>query len=753
MGKLLRTLWLAVAPGCLVLAASCRPSLAYRNPVGCGFQDPAPVEYRGEYYLVQASGPRVDLYSSRNLVEWKREARIFQHPEGRIIWAPELHVVNGRFYLYLSQLEGTCYRPRLRVAVSSRLHGPYTLTGFDIPGAIDPSLFRTSTGEMYLLEAGFPQGDDHCGESHIRVWRLTDPVTLAAESSPLTISQPDNNWEWIVNEGPQALERKGQVVTLYSANGSDRVDYCIAWLKGRLARLSRWQDGLWSKPQPNPILSKRGAGPRAATYCDPRAVPGVWGPGHGSAVRGLNGFEEWFVYHRKRYTSVDWKRDLAIDRLFWLRPNNADPADPGDRPFIEGPTDSSDSHEARDPAQPTVLDRFDAQGRIGNTPAGWIPVAGRWVISPDGSLLQTDASPGLKVAHTSHRAGSVVVECWVKLGSSAGDGAKAGLALWDGPNETLLFAVGRSGGAPAIYVRSINGPERGWQALSLPSGLSGTDFRRYHLLRVEKNGTFYTLQVDGQDAGWLEGRAGPARAGLFCEGTLAEFDGFRATEGFVDSFRWRGHSWGDSAGGRRASGEWSIHELRPAGYLGQPEWRVLRQNALGPASGPWNAVFRPERGREYEFSVAVSEVQRGSSSGFPKYGIFACYADEDNYSVAFLDARLRVLATFGRVRGQAQSWQNSALPADFSPSAFNTLRVVKTGPTQRFYVNGQLLQTRTFDVPEGQVGLVVEDTRADYDDVTFTLLGAPAGEDTGGGVPDTTDKYPPTPEPDRRRSD
>ncbi|BCW99697.1 MAG: hypothetical protein KatS3mg024_2524 [Armatimonadota bacterium] len=66
----------------------------------------------------------------------------------------------------------------------------------------------------------------------------------------------------------------------------------------------------------------------------------------------------------------------------------------------------------------------------------------------------------------------------------------------------------------------------------------------------------------------------------------------------------------------------------------------------------------------------------------------------------------------------------------------------------------RLLQTRTFDILEGQVGLVVEDTRADYDDVTFVLLGNPAVRDTDGdGSPDLMDKSPPTPGPQRQHSD
>jgi len=166
------------------------------------------MEYRGEYYMAQSTGSQVVLFRSTDLVNWTNQGIIFTHPQWHVIWAPELHVVNGTFYLYISDLEGTCYKPRMRVATSDALMGPYQLvssSAFDIPGAIDPSLFVSSWGDSYLLGAMFPAGGDGCGLSDIAIWKLSGPAALAPGYPVMVASEPDQPWEWIVNEGPQAI--------------------------------------------------------------------------------------------------------------------------------------------------------------------------------------------------------------------------------------------------------------------------------------------------------------------------------------------------------------------------------------------------------------------------------------------------------------------------------------------------------------------------------------------------------------------
>lgn len=740
----------------LLAAGTGTRCFAYTNPVGCGYQDPAPIEYRGEYYFPQSMGSYVFLYRSRDLVHWEQDRLIFTHPQGRVIWAPELHVLNGKFYLYISDLVATCVGMKIKVAAADSLHGPYSLlndSAISIPAAIDPSVFRSSSGDLYLTGAFFPGGDGGCGESWIRFWKMDDPATIAPGGQEgLTVSKPQQWWEWKVNEGPQAIEHKGLVYVLFSTNGSDRVDYNITSVSAPLGALEAWQPVLWRKPDYNPILSKRGPGPLPGDYCSASAVPGVWGTGHGSLVEGPSGLEDWFVYHRKRNTGINWTRDLAIDRLFWLQPNQTG-ASYGDIPYINGPTDSSDLLPADDPIQPLFADTFDPGVNTAKTPPGWAVLSGLWRVVSSGSLMQIGPPDGLRAAVTAPLAEDLVAQVWSRCTPSQSPESATGLMLKSPGGAWAGFVVRDVAGSVSAAYRVVDGTDTGWVELPDADKVDLASCSVWHKLRIDKAGRRLVFMLDGLQIGEAEGPEGPARAGLCSIGT-AEFDGFRLTRGYRNGLETPVQTWAESRAGRGALGEWSITALHEPGVLGQPEWNVLRQNELGLDGGHiWKAAFHGDVSERYEFSVAVSEVERGTTSSFPKYGIYTSYTDEDNYSVAFLDPRNNVLATYGRRDGTVLGWQNSVLPLGFDSSKFNTLRVVRDGREQRFYVNETLLQTRTFRIPAGQVGLLVEDTRADYDDLRHIQLPPAEPEDSDGdGVPDAQDNAPLVPNPNQQDS-
>jgi beta-xylosidase len=743
----------AVTTGIVALVSACvvsMPAAAYKNPVGCGFQDPAPVEFRGEYYLYQSAGAQIALYTSRDLVNWTYEGIVFTHPQQHTIWAPEAAVVNGMVCLYISDMGAV---PSLRAAVSANPRGPFTLlTGsnsMSLTPAIDPSLFTSSSGDIYMLGSGLPNWGSWW-YSEIWIWKMSSPTTATQGVDRITVSKPDRSWEGTVNEGPHAVERNGICYVFYSGEGADRPDYTIAYVKAPVSRLAEWADGLWFKPAHNPILKKRGPGPEPEDSPCP-GDPGVWGPGHGGLLLGPNGLENWYVYHRKRYNSISWERDLAIDRLFWIRPNFASEEDVGEMAIIAGPTDSTDGVDVRDPVSATFADWFDPGDRVGKAPPGWTFISGNWRVTEDGSMRQSDTGSLPCIAISGVPSGDLVVEGWVKLSPGQSSQARVGIGCYAGPGSMVLFAVGRVGHTPSSVVKVVDGVDGEWMELPTASGPLSYDFTRYSLLRIEKVGGWYTFYLNGRRVGTASGFDGPMRAAVFTDSADAEFDGFRTTIGGVETFEGPSVRWLPTDAPATAPGDWKIHELRPAGSLGQTEWRVLRQDELGVAPGThWKAVFRPGSAPNYDFSASISEVERGTSSSFPKYGLYSCYRDAQNYSMVFIDQQYQVLATYGVVNGQVQGWRNAALPAGTDPASFNTLRVVKIGTVQEFYVNGVLLQIRTFDIPEGRVGLVVEDTRADYDNVTYFRIDSPEDFDQDGdGIPDIYDNAPLIPNPDQ----
>jgi len=86
----------AVAPD----TSSCTVS----NPIADG-EDPWVVRRNDWYYLVESTGGGISVYRSKKLTDLKRnEVPVWSAPEEgwnqSHIWAPELHFVNGRWYIY-----------------------------------------------------------------------------------------------------------------------------------------------------------------------------------------------------------------------------------------------------------------------------------------------------------------------------------------------------------------------------------------------------------------------------------------------------------------------------------------------------------------------------------------------------------------------------------------------------------------------------------------------------------------------------
>jgi hypothetical protein len=112
-------------------------------------------------------------------------------------------------------------------------------------------------------------------------------------------------------------------------------------------------------------------------------------------------------------------------------------------------------------------------------------------------------------------------------------------------------------------------------------------------------------------------------------------------------------------------------------------------------------------------NVDVSE----GVSPFPKYGIYAIYKNSSNHVIATIDRNSRLLATAATANGVGHTWQDTPLPSWLDLYWYNTIRVVKEGNVFKFYVEDVLLQTRDFgtiDLNDGQIGLITEDTPAEF---------------------------------------
>lgn len=218
--------------------------------------DPFILLWEGKYYAYGTyAADGIAVYVSDDLERWSIPAGaangLALHKNDvwadRWFWAPEVYVVNGKFYMYYSADEHIC------VAVADSPLGPF-VQQVQQPmladeKAIDNSLFRDDDGKNYLFFDRFNDG------SVVWVAEMeADFIHLKPETmtSCIHVSQ---SWEEVwprVNEGAFVCKHKGIYYMTYSANSYESPFYGV----GFATATSPY--GPWTKYENNPILQKPG---------------------------------------------------------------------------------------------------------------------------------------------------------------------------------------------------------------------------------------------------------------------------------------------------------------------------------------------------------------------------------------------------------------------------------------------------------------------------------------------------------------
>ncbi len=278
----------------------------------------------GDYYFI-ASVPeydRLEIRKSSTLTGLADvEAAIVWHkpesgPMSALIWAPELHFIDSRWYIYFAaapsqEIVDGLFQHRMYVlecADADPLKGKWVEKGqistqFD-SFSLDATHFRHH-GKSYYLWA---QKDPAIrGNSNLYLAEMENPWTL--KTVPVMLSKPELEWEiqgfW-VNEGPAVITHGNKIFISYSASATDE-NYCIGLL---------WADvnsditdpAQWHK-SPKPVFTTQ------TDNCQ-------FGPGHNSFTRDEND-RDILVYHARNYTDIegdplyDPNRHTRIKTLEW----------------------------------------------------------------------------------------------------------------------------------------------------------------------------------------------------------------------------------------------------------------------------------------------------------------------------------------------------------------------------------------------------------------------------------------------------
>lgn len=261
----------------------------FTNPLGDdGHPDPCIVYCEREecYYGISTSGFPLWGDDSLTIHRAKNFEDIFSKSESRLayksnaddethgfLWAPELHNINGKWYIYTSCENSPDDNEKHIIVLEAKTDSPFD--GFKISGhinrnifAIDPSVYQdVDSGRLYLCSS--PVID---GIQMIAIQELKSPTEPVGEMQ--IIAKPDLVWETlppydgknaIVEGGYFVKSPNGRLFILYSANGCWSDDYAIGLLEFKGKEMV--DAGSWEK-HPDIILKKgnKNFGPGHATF-------------------------------------------------------------------------------------------------------------------------------------------------------------------------------------------------------------------------------------------------------------------------------------------------------------------------------------------------------------------------------------------------------------------------------------------------------------------------------------------------------
>ena len=239
-------------------------------------------------------------------------------PMGAHIWAPELHYLQGKWYLYFAAGDAEDKWHIRPYVLECRGQDPLR------DGWMEKGMLRGADGDEFSFRSFSLDATvfEHRGEyycvwaektgvgkmiSNLYIARMESPTRLATVQELL--STPDYDWErrgfW-VNEGPAVLKHNGKIYLTYSASDTG-ANYCMGMLT-----LDESGDPLdprcWEKNR-SPVLKSD-------------EEKGIYGPGHNSFSMDEEGSPV-IIFHARTQKEIqgdpldDPNRHAMIRKVFW----------------------------------------------------------------------------------------------------------------------------------------------------------------------------------------------------------------------------------------------------------------------------------------------------------------------------------------------------------------------------------------------------------------------------------------------------
>ncbi len=292
-----------VVVGLPLAAATATPETTKRlfsNPILGAGQDPSVVTHDGWYYYTQSSPDttRITIRRSRSIKSLAAAHSVVAWRGGTAgspccqWWGPELHEIDGEWFIYVAADGGRNAGHRLQLLWSHSPLGPFRYAGeLRTPGdlwSIDPSPLELPGGGLFMFWSGWPRRADRT--QNIYVAAMRNPWTVIGRRT--AVSVPTYAWERHsgglnvdVNESPEPIVHGSTVSVTYSASGCWTPNYSLGLLHAPLGAnlLSR---SSWTK-SPAPIFRTNSG-------------TGVYGPASNGWFVSPDGTQTWFAFNAVR---------------------------------------------------------------------------------------------------------------------------------------------------------------------------------------------------------------------------------------------------------------------------------------------------------------------------------------------------------------------------------------------------------------------------------------------------------------------
>lgn len=293
-------------------------SKTFKNPILETGPDPWVFKDNDTYFVTFTTGNNITLIRTKKMSDLKKGVQkvIWIPPasgmNSKEIWAPELHKINGVWYLYYAASNGDNSTHRMWVLEnpsSDPLEGVWTDKGVlalpDDKWAIDGSPFELN-GKLYYIWSGW-EGDTNLRQD-IYIAEMENPLSFIG--SRVCLLKPNESWEINgtnpqVTEGPQFLLKDDKAFIFYSAGGCWKDGYSIGAIF-----LDSNQDpmdaSLWKRLDENPLFVTNNTG-------------NAFGPGHNSFFKSLDGNEDWILYHANPQPGQGCgnNRSIRMQQISW----------------------------------------------------------------------------------------------------------------------------------------------------------------------------------------------------------------------------------------------------------------------------------------------------------------------------------------------------------------------------------------------------------------------------------------------------